>query len=401
MALTLPSGRLTTRLAAPARDLANRLGRLALGSGRTAARDAAGLPVARRLHIALLPAAPEDAVCAALVASHAELAAQERWDDLLAALTRADQNRAAAPGGRRLAALISEGARAGLAQAIAHADFPAAEAGLDRLSAVSAAHPESYAAAQILAQAHLDLGWARRAAVTDHETGRSQWHGFLSHTAEAERILDPFDPIAESSPLLAATRYHLVRGLEDGERLFRDWYEDWSDLDPTCPEPHAAHAVHLLPNWYGTLAGFDDEARAAMGRTRDVAGASAYAVFYMSAIKALGSAPPGMDIELYLKGLLDYHHATGCQYRANVAAAAIARLGRVLTTELQPGAIRTRMAMEVLEDHMTEALREFHLSAWDRGEAGIHWALGEIFREPLARGDHIFLGPEGIETRPA
>ncbi|WP_225029445.1 hypothetical protein, partial [Xinfangfangia pollutisoli] len=305
-----------------------------------------------------------------------------------------------APGGQRLAALVSQGARAALTGAIAAGDLPRAEEALDRLAAVAACHAESYAAAQIHAQGHLDLGWARRSAAADAPDARGAWQGFLSHTAEAERILDPFDPIAENSPLIAATRYHLVRGLEEGESLFRDWYEDWCDLDPTCAEPHAAHAVHLLPNWYGRLDTFDAAARAAARRTGDVTGAQAYAVFYLSAIEALGDPPEGMDLGLFLRGLMDYHHVTGCQYRANVVAAALTERAVQLTEAAAPGALRLRAVLDLLEDHLTGTLREFHLPAWDQGETAIHWALGQVFAGPLAQGAHIHLGPEGLEARP-
>ena len=205
---------------------------------------------------------------------------------------------------------------------------------------------------------------------------------------------------ASGSPLIAATRYHLVRGLEEGESLFRDWYEDWSDLDPTCAEPHAAHAVHLLPNWYGRLDTFDAAARAAARRTGDVAGAQAYAVFYLSAAEALGDPPEGMDLGLFLRGLLDYHHVTGCQFRANIVAAALTDRARALSEQAAPGAMRLRMVLDVLEDYLTGVLREFHLPAWDQGEVSIHWALEQVFAEPLARGAHIHPGPAGLETRP-
>jgi len=405
MALTLLPETLTTRLSLPARDFAHRLSGIALGTGRAEAlvaqRRAAALPVSERLHVPVLTEAPELAACRDIAAGHAALAAEDRWDDLLAQLQRADQARAPAPGGKRHAALASEGARAALLAAIARRDLAAAEAELERLGAVAAARPDSYAAAQVFAQGHLDLGWARRGAAAAQDEGRDQWQGFLTHIAEAERILDPFDPIAENSPLLAGTRYQLVRGLEDGERLFRDWYEDWSDLDPTCPEPHMAHAVHLLPNWYGTLADFDQEARAAAARTGDVSGGAAYAVFYMSAASVLGDPPPGMDLTLHLKGLLDFHRATGCQYRANIVAAALTDLAQALTGEALPDSVRLRLVMEILEDHLVDTVREFHLPAWEHGESCIHWALGQVFRDGLARGEHIHLGPEGLETRAA
>ncbi len=404
MAHTPKSARLATRLTRPARDLAHRIGRMARRAGRTEARAAAleqaSLPLSARLHVPVLAEAPEAAVWRDLTAAHAAQAACGDWTALLGALVAADQSRAAAPGGRRLAVLVSEGARAALAQAIAAHDIAGAEAELARLEDMAAAQGEGYGAALIVAQAHLDLGLARRSVAAEGGPGHVPWQGYLSHVAMAEAALDPFDPIAENSPLLAATRYQLLRGLEDGERLCRDWYEDWSDLDPTCPEPHAAHGPHLLPMWYGALEDFDAEARAAARRTGDVAGGAAYAVMNMAAAEVLGEVPPGADHGLYLSGLLDYFHATGCQYRANIAAGAMAALGRALAEEA-PGSLRQRMVMEVLADHLTDNLRAFHLPAWKGGTDLIHWTLGEIFGQALARGDQIVLGPEGIETRPA
>jgi hypothetical protein len=402
MAHTPSPDPLASRLVRPARDLAHRIGSLARRAGRAdaraVAREQATLPLSARLHVPVLDEAPECAIWRAIAAEHAASAAQDDWEPLLSALTAADQARTATAGGRRLAALISKGARAGLAEAIAAGSFAAAEVELVRLAVMAASYPDSYAAALILAQAHLDLGQARRSVAAGGQDSPIPWQGYLSHVAEAEHCLDPFDPIAENSPLLAATRYQLLRGLDEGARLFRDWYEDWSDLDPTCPEPHATHAVHLLPMWYGRLEDFDTEARAAMRRTRDVSGASAYAVFQIAAAETLDGLPPGLDHGLFLSGLLDYFHATGCQYRANHAAAAMARLAQDLAQDA-PGSMRQRVVLDVLAEHLTDNLRAFHLPAWQGGDALIHWVLEQVFGTALLRGDHILLGPEGIETR--
>jgi len=397
---------LATRITAPARLLATRLGDFARpGLGR---RVPPPLPhpgeiLDGRLHAPVLATSPEAALWAATRAEHAALAAEDRWAGLLSALHEADHGRIAAPGGRRLAMLISEGARAVLSDRLAARDWPAALAEIDRLAAVQAAHPDSPAAAHLLAQAHLDFGWARRSAEPGPGIPRDVWQDFLHHTALAEAALGLFDPIEEDSPLLAGTRYLLVRGIEDGDTLCRDWYEDWSDLDPTNPEPHLTHAVHLLPQWFGTLAEFDGEARTALYRTRHCSNAAAYALFHLAAAEALGDLPPGADPDLFMAGLIDYFHATGCQYRANVVAAALAELLHSQPPAHSAGKTgsRRRIAvLEALDEHLRENLREFHLSAWENGAASISYALEQVFAKELAKGDHVYLGPEGLMAHP-
>ncbi len=299
---------LATRLAAPARLLATRLSRRKPAETEAVSGDLPppaalpALPMEGRLHVPVLDRAPEAEAWAKTVDSYAAMARDERWSQLLDDLRAADQARTAAPGGRRLALLISEGARADLARALSARDWSAAKAEVERLEAALAPHAESYVAAHLVAQARLDLGWARRSAEPGPGVPREVWQDFLHQTALAEAALDAFDPIEEMSPILAGTRYLLVRGIEDGDALFRDWYEDWSDLDLTCPDAHMTHAVHLMPQWFGSLSSFDDEARAAMKRTEHGSGASAYAVFYLAAADQLGTHPPRMDLPLFLAG---------------------------------------------------------------------------------------------------
>ena len=161
-----------------------------------------------------------------------------------------------------------------------------------------------------------------------------------------------------------------MRGIEDGDALCRDWYEDWSDLDPTNPEPHLAHAVHLLPPWFGTMAAFDDEARTALYRTRPESGAAAYALFHLAATEVLGDLPLGADAELFMAGLTDFFHGTGCQHRANIVAAALTELHHSLSggaPEAHRRNAKRQAVKESLDRHLRENLREFHLSAWENG----------------------------------
>lgn len=403
MVSTPQNSGLATRFAAPARLLAARLSRLRPTHSAEPVRLADRLPAVPalldgRVHVPVLDVASEITACAQISATYAQMAAEDRWKQLLDAMCDADQSRASAPGGHRLADLISRGARASLTKALEKRDWETADAEIDRFEAVRSAHPDGYGAAHLLAQAHLDIGWARRSAEPGPGVPRDIWQLFLNHTALAEAALDDLDPIQEMSPLLAGTRYFLVRGIEDGESLFRDWYEDWSDLDPTNPAPHNAHAAHLLPNWFGTLVDFDREARAAMARTAHCSGASAYAVLYLAAAETHGAYPEGMDLPLFLGGLMDFYRATCCQYRANIVAGALTELHHSYAQDAKPGSARLTVLRDALAEHLRENLREFHLPAWENGQSCIQYALEQVFAKELARGEHIYVGAEGLTS---
>ncbi|MBN8631844.1 MAG: hypothetical protein J0L76_13430, partial [Rhodobacterales bacterium] len=184
---------------------------------------------------------------------HAAMAAAGEWADLLEALRYTDQERVMASGGRRVAPLISEGMRAGLASAIARKDWAAAMAELGVLEDIYDRNQEDYCAAQVVAQGHIDFANARRKASPQGQLSREAWSEGAEHFERAEFLVTLFDPIEEMSPLLAATRYNLIPGIEDGGPVCREWYEDWVDLDPEDAAVHAAHAVNMLPGWYGSL----------------------------------------------------------------------------------------------------------------------------------------------------
>lgn len=386
---------LASRLAAPARLLATRF----RGGSVSAVPAAPGL-LGARVQVPVLARSPETDACTALVAAHARTAAAGRWSELLRDLRAADQARDRAPDGRPLATVISEGARSRLSEALTRRDWAAAEAEVSHLETVLAPHDGDYAAAHLIAQARIDLGWARRSAETGPAIARGAWQAFLHQTALAEAVLHRHDPIEAGSPLLAATRYLLVRGLDEGDTLFRDWYEDWSDLDPGSAEAHLTHAEDLLPQWFGTATRFDDEARAAQRRTARATGAMAYAAFYMVAGDHSDRLPARMDLSLFLAGLRDFHHQTGCQHRANIVAGTLTELLHAYSMDADPASMRAAQVRQALSRHLRCHLRAFHLPAWDQGLNCIRFALEQVFAGETARGERILVGPEGLVTAP-
>src|SRR5690606_8556864 len=86
---------LATRLAAPARLLAARLGHLARAPrrARSAPPPVPGAILGGRLHAPVLEASRESALWATTRAEHAALAAGGHWAELFAVLRRADRDR--------------------------------------------------------------------------------------------------------------------------------------------------------------------------------------------------------------------------------------------------------------------------------------------------------------------
>jgi hypothetical protein len=258
--------------------------------------------------------------------------------------------------------------------------------------------PGSAAAAHLLARARLDLAAAHREATLSGPASAGHLAAARAEAAEAARLVDVYDPIEHDSPLMAATRYALVGALEEAEALWQDWYEDWIDLDPGDPAPHLVHASHLLPNWFGTLSGFDAAARAAAARTADVTGAAAYALHYLSAQEALGRMPPGLDTGMYLKGLDDHCRDAPGQEAANRVAATLTEWLHDLGPDDGPFARRIRAA---LTRHLQTRLTEFHLPAWAAGERCIRWALQQCFGDGIDAGGVVAAGPGGLIVIPA
>ncbi len=260
---------------------------------------------------------------------------------------------------------------------------------------MAAAHSDDPFAAQILAQAHLDLGWARRGAVAATPGTSQGWRDFLAHTAAADAILDRFDPIECDSPLLAGTRYRLLRGVEDGKRCSATGTRTGPTWTRPVPNPMPSTPSTCCPTGSALSADFEAEARAALARTEHLSGAGAYAVFYMAGAEALGHPPPLMDLGLFLRGLVDHHRATGCQFRANVVAGVLTELLHGYEIDAAPGSTRAARVRAVLAEHLKGQLRAFHLPAWENGEACIHYALEQVFGAELARGAEVQWAPRG------
>jgi hypothetical protein len=329
---------------------------------------------------------------------HAAMAAAGEWSDLLEALRFTDQERTMASGGHRVAPLISEGMRSDLTLALQRSDWDAARRALVVLEGVYDRNPNDYCAAQTLAQAHVDMAAAKRHYGAGHAVSQDLWAESAAHYAAAEDLVTLFDPIEEMSPLLAGTRYALVRGIEDGGAVCREWYQDWCDLDPEDAAVHAAHAANMLPGWFGSLAGFEREARRAVRLTGGDNPKSAYAVFHITAAAELGDLLPTIDYEYFFEALGEYQTATGCQHRANLAANLLAGLALDLRKAGPASAYQLTKTRAALSDVLWNRMREVHIDCWTRGTDTLVYALAEVFGPALKRGARIVRRGDGLGT---
>ena len=329
---------------------------------------------------------------------HAAMAAAGEWNDLLEALRYTDQERVMASGGRRVAPLISEGMRAELATALSRKDWTAALAQVEALEGLYDRNPDDYCAAQVVAQAHVDFANAKRKAAPQGELSRETWSESAVHYERAETLVTLFDPIEELSPLLAATRYNLIPGIEDAAEICREWYEDWVDLDPEDAAVHAAHAVNMLPGWYGSLSSFEREARRSVRLTSGVTGKASYAVFHIAAAEALGDLSPTMDLEFFLEALHDYQVATGCQHRANEAANLLSGMAMEFRKDGADSAYQLTKTRAALSDVLWNRLREIQMDCWTRRTENLAFAMAEVFGPALKRGARIVRRGDGLGT---
>lgn len=329
---------------------------------------------------------------------HAAMAAAGEWSDLLEALRYTDQERIMASGGHRVAPLISEGMRAGLAGALARKDWTAAMAEIETLEGICDRNPDDYCAAQVVAQGHIDYARARRSAAPQGQLSQETWSEGAVHYERAETLVTLFDPIEEMSPLLAATRYNLIPGIEDGSAVCREWYEDWCDLDPEDAAVHATHAVSMLPGWYGSLSAFEREARRSVRLTEGVTGKASYAVFHISACTALGDLSPTVDLEYFFEALHDYQAATGCQRRANVAAHLLSGMAMGFRKDGPTAAYQLTKTRAALSDVLWNRLREIQLDCWAQHSESLAFAMAEVFGPALKRGARIVRRGDGLGT---
>ena len=350
------------------------------------------------------------------------LARQERWQDLSDAMGRADADRALTEAGMPHAELLSFGARTDVVQAVEHAlaeghartSVPFLE-GIEALESMLADHPRNAMLACVVAQSHMDIGWAWRKAGARRRNPSRNLEAFSAHFDRAIDILAPFDLKAQASAHLAAAHCALhAAGPLPGRRVERD-FEWLIDLAPRNPAPMRAMGNYLSPRWHGNHEILELEARRTAARTEAVWGAGAYAWVMFDTVPQDPVACALLDVAFFTEGLQDILRLNPSQHQVNLLAAFCAMMGRAAPVA-SPDAARTRdriadCAGWIVRDHLTEV----HPLVWAHAAAGfdnslrvpsprrfaadgLRDALGiitGIFDPEIAAGRHIVFTPEG------
>lgn len=361
--------------AAPVEDDAADLEPIPLLRRRPKTLDQA--PPKDTLKIACPDPTAEDAVRDSHLSRAQFLARQERWEDLSEIIRTADTNREMTPGSMPVAELLAYGARADVISAAEHAlitGYPEKDApllaGIEALEHVLAEHPRDHVIAAIVAQSHMDIGWAWRGNGWDTEVPDHNREVFIAHFDRARDILSGFCSADHQSPLLASTCCALLGSLELKERTVADRYEALIDLNPHNPRPMRALGSHMLPRWYGSHEELELEARRTAARTEHVWGAGGYTWVQFDAIACDEIACAQLDVEYFVDGLHDILERCPDPYTTNLLAAYCANaIGQSYSGNDETDHNRSQIADcagWIVREHLTE----LHPMVWAHAAHG-------------------------------
>ncbi|MGD9863495.1 MAG: hypothetical protein AB7S99_09800 [Pseudodonghicola sp.] len=371
------------------------------------------------LDIPVCDHSPEDEAAQAARARGLFLARQDRWDELAAELRAADTARSLTPGGTPLADHLAYGARSDVVLAVEEALADGRASGdralLDGVMALEAVRQEHRADPYVnlvLAQAHIDIGWAWRGTAEAEALPRLNRHRCAAHFDRAAHLLAPFDAAALDSPAIAAAQCALLAGRHGRAPQIADAYAALVDLDPRNFRVLRTLGLHLLPRRDGSYAELELEARRSAARTEGTWGAGGYTWVCFDAIAQDPGACAQVDTDFFIDGLRDILAARPDQAMINLLAAYCAvtlRNGAGATAG--PRARITDCAGWLIRDHLTE----LHPLIWAhaaegfdnnarvgsarrfaaRGRADGLRAIAEQFRDDLDRGLRITFTPDG------
>jgi len=380
------------------------------------------------LSIPVQDQSPDDIVCREARKRGQFLARQDRWGDLSREIRQADSRRVAAPGGMPLADLLTFGARADVIRAVEHAlqegrpaqDAPVVD-GIRGLEGVHTDMSDDPIIALIVAQAHIDIGWAWRGTSWDTTVPELNRQKCAAHFDRAQTLLAPHCGIELDSPAIAATHCAVLAGLRTPETRIADDYEDLIDLDPKNHRHMRALGNHMLPRWFGDYDQLELEARRTAARTQDIWGNGGYTWVCFDALAVDEQACARVDVDFFVDGLRDIIAARPEQEMVNLLAAYCA-VALHKGTGLNDDADRARRqitgaASWLIRDHLTE----LHPLIWahagdgfdnntfvtspirfaERGRADALRIIADQFRDDIDSGLRVTFTPNGPELERA
>ncbi|MEM6480196.1 MAG: hypothetical protein AAF681_00010 [Pseudomonadota bacterium] len=228
----------------------------------------------------------------------------EDWVGLSEKLTHWDQTREKSDAGYALASTARDTVLNCMAEAVVegHTCHPDpilifADETVEFMETLVEKHPECYPLLALAADMRCYQGWVSRGADYSQYVTDDGWFGMAQHFAKAQALLDTHDPVAMNAPLLAAVRHKLLAFMPDADKHVGLFYEQWSDLDLVDQEPHAKHAIMMLPRWFGSEQTLEIEAQKAAIRTAEVTGDAAYFSMYRRAFDAWDPSILNLDTQ--------------------------------------------------------------------------------------------------------
>ncbi len=354
------------------------------------------------------------------------LVRQEKWSELSVLVARADDDRSMTPGGMSVAELMAFGARSDVVLAVEHAlleNEPGHDApllrGITSLEYVLAEHPGDPVIACIVAQAHMDLGWAWRGIGWDVEIARRNREAFDAHFARAQDILRPFNTEQTTSPLLANTACSLLSADCSSAETVANCYEKLIDLNPRDMAPLRALGTRMLPRRHGSYPGLELEARRTAARTEAVWGAGGYTWVMFDAISIDDEACARLDLPFFIEGLHDILSRRTDPHTVNLLAAYCANtMGQAFSGNDAADQNRAHIA-GIADAIVREHLTELHPMIWAHAAQGFannlrvssasrFAAAGQddalriiagLFRHEIEQGKRIVFTDEGPVAR--
>ncbi|WP_293449584.1 hypothetical protein [Planktotalea sp.] len=253
--------------------------------------------------------------------------------------------------------------------------------------------------ATIVAMAHLDIAWAWRGNAALRDTAARNLEAFQLHCTRAQQVLDPFCGIELDSPLVTAARCALLVGIPNASDRVADDYEDLIDLAPDHQRHIRALGHHMLPQWFGSYATLELEARRTAARTQDIWGAGAYTWAFFDALLVDPACVSVLDVPFFLNGIRDILERSQDQHNANLfasyAAVSIPIAARMCTDDLAATAALEHVqkaAQWIMSDH----LHELHPLIWGHAMEGFDnqariASIDALFKQGREKADQVFV----------
>lgn len=350
------------------------------------------------------------------------LARQEDWDTLAREIAQVDADGEATRAGMPYADLLSYGARADVIAAVElalsrrnPARSPFLMDGIEGLEIMLSERADNPMLASLLAQAHMDVGWAWRQAGRKKRLPAQNAEAFMAHFDRAGDILARFDIKKRASPHLAGPfcALHAARPLS--RRRPEEDFEWLICLGPKNPAPMRAMGNYLSPRHHGDPKTLELQARRTAALTQNTWGAGGYAWVMLDTLLHDPMASGQLDVDFFVEGLRDIVTVNPCQHQVNLLAAYSANAQRVRFAE-HPRAHRIcRRIAGCLDWLVRHHLTEVHALIWghaasgfdnnlrvpsphDLATTGLNDALdfiAGVFAPEIAAGQHITFTPQG------